>query len=875
MHDINIRPFSPPGTAPTWTRPRPFRITHVDLEISIDLAERVVAGEVTHQVEFMPHSGTLRVVELDQHELEINAVEISGMPVAFGRSPGRLVIEVPVDAGVSFPVRISFTARQPAKGMYFIASDARMGRVAMAWTQGAMEDHSHWLPCFDSPNNLSTYRIGLRHRSGLLAVANGLCVQREELGDGWSRTVYEQRKPHVIYLLNIAVGDFVAVRDDGASVPLTHVLPRGSEHCASMMFRSTPFAISWLADYIRMPFAWPCYGHVVVHGFMWGGMENATLTTITDRGLVDESVAAAEDVDIDSLIIHELVHQWFGDLLTMKSWSDIWLNESFATYLEARCTAAWRVRSRSTRYADELALELWENFQVYLEEDSGRYRRPLVTNRYVDAYELFDRVAYEKGSLVLHALCRHLGEERFRAALALYAGRHAHDLVETADFRQAIEDATGEPLDWFFEQWIYRAGHPRIRVSWMHDPARRLLAVEIEQLQAAGDPEQVYRLATDIAWSVDGATMRKRIDIDRARTTMAYDCPTAPNWVVVDPEGDLPVEWLEVAELGELLARLRDAQLAAPARARAARSCGKLHPTLQLVGAISQVMAVEGLPELVLRQCIAALGSLRGEPARDALLRAWPGITQPRIRRSLAKALSAFRYDYVLAVSLAALAEAEPSLLTAGELWAARGAIECPGATPLLRAQLRRPSWNQRLRQAVLRGLGDSGEPAAIDEILHLLADATQPELVTAAALAGAAVIGARHLVARARIRRAIEPHLDADSLMVRSAAARALGQLMDTDAGAALSARLARESFGNVRRVFREALERLDGATAATTAVAALSKKIDELEQARRSFEAKLDAMEKRLREPPAKGASKTRPAKSKPRPAKARPRR
>ena len=115
MHDINIRPFSPPGTAPTWTRPRPFRITHVDLEISIDLAERVVAGEVTHQVEFMPHSGTLRVVELDQHELEINAVEISGMPVAFGRSPGRLVIEVPVDAGVSFPVRISFTARQPAK----------------------------------------------------------------------------------------------------------------------------------------------------------------------------------------------------------------------------------------------------------------------------------------------------------------------------------------------------------------------------------------------------------------------------------------------------------------------------------------------------------------------------------------------------------------------------------------------------------------------------------------------------------------------------------------------------------------------------------------------------------------------------------------
>ena len=113
------------------------------------------------------------------------------------------------------------------------------------------------------------------------------------------------------------------------------------------------------------------------------------------------------------------MHQWFGDLLTMKAWSDIWLNESFATYLEARGTAAWRASRGDGTEADVLALELWQNKRAYLEEDGGRYRRPLVTNRYADAYELFDRVAYEKGSLVLHHLCRLLGEQRFRAALAL------------------------------------------------------------------------------------------------------------------------------------------------------------------------------------------------------------------------------------------------------------------------------------------------------------------------------------------------------------------------------------------------------------------------------------------------------------------------
>lgn len=843
----DARPFCPPDTPPTWIRPRHFRITHVDLAVTVDVERQRVEGVVEHHVELLPHGEAKRTIELDQHDLTISAVAVGGKPAEFSISDGRVAIAVPVAAGTTFVVRVTFAAERPQKGMFFIAPDAAQGRVAMAWTQGAMEDHSHWFPAYDSPNNLSTYRIAIRHRANLLAAANGERESRSEHGDSWATTVFHQRKAHVLYLVNVAVGDFVAVDDPSGTVPITHYVPRGHEAGAPAMFRSTAFAIRWLGDFVGVPYVWSRYGHVVVHGFMWGGMENTTLTTITDRGLMDATIQQREDVDIDSLVVHELVHQWYGDLLTMKAWSDIWLNESFATYLEARGTAAWRASRGDGAEADVLALELWNNKQAYLDEDGNRYRRPLVTNRYADAYELFDRVAYEKGSLVLHHLCRLLGEDRFRAALKLYTERHAHDLVETADWRQAIEDVTGEPLDWFFAQWVHRAGHPVLKVSWRHDPTRAHLIIEIEQTQAASDADQVFRLRSDVAFLVGDAVQHATIDLQRAKETIILPCTTAPTWVVVDPVGNLPSEWQEEGGTDELIARLNDVRVGAYGRARAAVVLAKRHPTPALVAGLTSA-ASDGQPELVRSEAIAALGAVRGSDARAALLTLATTVKEPRLRRAVAKALGAFRDDAQVAERLEALATAETSQLTAGELLAARGATEYPGATPVLRAWLKRDSWNQRLRAAVLRGLGASGEAPAIDDALGVLADDSQVDAVLGAAAAAAAQLGARHLPARDRVRRAIERRLEHPSLAVRSSAARALGTLGDARARGAVGTALDREPFGNVRRVYREVLDQLGKAAAVTTATAELSKRLDDLEKAKKATELRLEALEKRL---------------------------
>jgi HEAT repeat protein len=247
-------------------------------------------------------------------------------------------------------------------------------------------------------------------------------------------------------------------------------------------------------------------------------------------------------------------------------------------------------------------------------------------------------------------------------------------------------------------------------------------------------------------------------------------------------------------------------------------------------------------------EAIAALGTLRGPDARAALLALVTSVNVPRLRRTIAKALGSFRDDAQIAERLEALATAESSQLTAGEFLAARGALERPGATPVLRACLKRDSWNQRLRAAVLRGLGASGEAPAIDDALGMLADDSQVDAVLGAAAAAAAQLGARHLPARDRVRRAIERRLEHPSLAVRSAAARALGTLADVKARGAIGTALDREPFGNVRRVYREVLEHLGKVAAVITATAELSKRLDDLEKAKKATELRLEALEKRF---------------------------
>jgi HEAT repeat protein len=361
-------------------------------------------------------------------------------------------------------------------------------------------------------------------------------------------------------------------------------------------------------------------------------------------------------------------------------------------------------------------------------------------------------------------------------------------------------------------------------------------------------------LPTAIAWQCGEVVERRSIELTRADEQFVLPCAAAPTWVCVDPDGHLPAEWSEKGSADSLLARALARELSAPARARACIAAGRLAASEAVVEGLSGIAMHRTQPELVRREAIKALGALRGEVALQALLGALEGLERPRLRRVAAEALAEFRHHHgattpaMLAQRLVETADRETSLLTAGELFAARGAIQHPGASPALRARLGRASWNDRLAIGCLRGLGASGEAAAIDDVLPLFADRQRSDALRGAACLAAAQLGAEHLPARTRIRRALEVLLSDDSMALRATAAKALARLGDPAARAALATLREREPYGNVRRVLRESLHALDKAAANSDTHAALSKRVDELAKENADLKRRFEAIEKRL---------------------------
>ena len=274
-------PFAAPGTPLRWLRAKTFVVAHLDLEITIDPARPEVHGVVSHRLRWIGPART--VATFDCRGPEILSVQVDDLPTTWRVDVESLVVDIP-PGGAERVVRIAFRSVRPRKGLVFTPPGESHG--AIVWSQGAMEDHSWWFPCLDTPNNRSTWTVRLRHPLGTTALSNGVRIDHGADGESaW--TAYRLDRPTALYLLTIVAGDLVGVDDPDAGVACTHWVPRGMESAARSTFRATGFAIRWLADYLATPFPYPRYGHAVAPDFWWGGMENATLTTIAARALAD------------------------------------------------------------------------------------------------------------------------------------------------------------------------------------------------------------------------------------------------------------------------------------------------------------------------------------------------------------------------------------------------------------------------------------------------------------------------------------------------------------------------------------------------------------------------------------------------------------
>ncbi len=513
-------------------RVRQLDVRHLRLDVEVTLDDERVAGTVT-----MDAAAALPALTgfwLDAVAMTIDWVRIDGERAEFAELPERLWITLPVPfaVGQSFEVQIGYQAR-PETGLLWVRRSAPDGEpIVMVHSQGESRDHRHWFPCYDDPNDLLTSEVVLTLPGEYVALSNGTLL--ETGADGWpapaengARTFHwRQTQPHANYLITLVIGQFDVRRGEVDGIPLNDYAPRGQGHLLETTFSPTAAMMRFLAKRFGVEYPWDRYDQVVVLGYESGGMENTGQTTLWEHTLIEAHERPERSPDL--LILHELAHQWFGDLVTCATWSDLWINEGFANYSEY----LWLTETEGRAASD------WERYQSvdwYFEEDRESHRRAIIEARYDDPDDLFDSTIYPKAAWVIGMLHDSVGEEAFAKAVTTFLEEHRHQPVRTIELRAAFERASGKDLGWFFEQWLARPGHPELAVSQTFHEDSGVLTLLVEQKQSRVDGTPLFRFPVEVlVETIAGETVRQTFEISDARHELLIRCPAEPARVRFD-----------------------------------------------------------------------------------------------------------------------------------------------------------------------------------------------------------------------------------------------------------------------------------------------------------------------------------------------------
>jgi aminopeptidase N len=829
------RPFPEPGTKPNYARDRGCVITHLDIGLVIDPVAKTLVGDTTVSLAPLP-SGALRV-QLDLDDVTVTSVETpEGEPLPFTHGGGVLDVQgVPAAGG---KVRVRYHGR-PSRGLYFTGpTPAAPDRPPMAWSQCQDEDGHRIFPCHDAPGIKQPVRLRVTAPADATVVGNGKLVGQAPAGEGFVTWTWDQPGAIPAYLVMVAVGPFVVVEGEadnaGQPLPLRYLAPpESTPEQLERVFGRTPDMVSFLAQRFGVAYPWARYDQVIVHEFIFGGMENVAATTLTDVMLTDER--AHIDVDFDDLIVHELAHQWFGDLVTCQDWSQAWLNEGWATYTEY----LWQ---RNSQGADEAHMGLLGKLGGYLAEDGGRYRRSITHYQFKNPIDMFDRHLYEKGGLVLHTLRGILGEAAFWSGVTAYLEAHAHGAVHTRDFQRAMERASGRNLDGFFQQYVHGAGHPELDVNVGH--ADGLLSISVTQKQSGPGVADAFAfpLVVDVV-DAAGETQRLKLPVDARSRSFAIPMADAPARIEVDPDMAVLCELTLKAARPLLLAALRDGS-SVPVRLTAATAL-LAEGSVEAVSAVCTALRDD--PFWGVRAKLAgALSKRGGAEARAALLGAM-GDTHPKSRRAIVAALGAFRTAEVRDALATLVASGDPSLQVEGEALKSLGQTRDARVPALAERMLAQDSWGDLLRMRALQALGASRDADALPTLLAHTADAVSDR----ARFAAAGALGQlAHDVETARTdaaERLIELVGDAP-FRVRLAAVPALGRSKHMAAMGALSQVHASGGDGMLARRAYEAKKALLSGSGAGAAVARLRDQVEALSKENQGLRTRLDKVEGRI---------------------------
>jgi aminopeptidase N len=841
-------PFALAGTERKYERSRPFRIPHLALDLALDFETKSVFGSATLDFERVAPSAT--ELPLDAIGFELESVRLDAgkgfADAAFDYDGDTLTVRGLEHVNVG-KIEIVYRAT-PRRGMYFLEPDEKVKqRPKQVWTQCQDEDARHFIPCHDKPHVKMTSELKVTVPNGFVALSNGELID-SQMPAGKKPWVYHFRldQPHPSYLLTLVAGNFTIIDDRPAElgskqVPIRYYVPPARKKDTARSFGETPRMIELFSRLTGVPFPWQRYSQIVVSDFIFGGMENTTATTMYEHVLLDER--AVLDISSNDLVAHELAHQWFGDFVTCRDWSHAWLNEGFATFME-------HVEREDRLGRDEYDYGVSSDNDTYLHEASARYSRPIVCRDYAEPIDLFDRHLYEKGGLVLHMLRRKLGEEAFWSGVRSYLEAHAYGVVETNDLQRALEKVSGRSLERFFDSWVYRPGHPELKVKVAWDDG--LLSISVKQAQKLGDTAEFhFELELEIGTRA-GAVSRHKKSISAATDTFVIALAERPAFVAFDPELRVLGELTFDAPSDMLRAQLAHATRAI-SRVRAADALSRRDdpPSIE---ALKKSLSNQSEAWMVRAEAARALGKIRAEEAFSALA-AEASAEHPKVRRAVAAALGNFKTAEA-AKLLEKRAKSDPSYLVEAESVRSLGRTRQPEVLPVIVSLLDRPSWAEVSRAGALDALGTLRDERALPEVLKR----TQYGVPTRGRRAAIAALV--QISDGRKVREHLEDLLDDKDPHLKIDVVAALQSLGDPKSRGPLHRAKERELDGRVLRRLREALRDMGEHKAATE-----RKRLnDELESVRSD----LSELKARLSKLEASKAKATSPAKAKKTPAK-----
>ena len=411
-----------------------------------------------------------------------------------------------------------------AKGLYFINPTGEdKDKPTQIWTQGETEANSVWMVTIDKPNQKSTQEISMTVPNKYVTLSNGIMTSKKVNTDGTRTDNWKMDLPHAPYLFFMGVGDFAIVKDMYKTKEVNYYVEKSQEQYARKVFGNTPEMIKFFSEKLGVEFPWQKYSQIVGRDYVSGAMENTT-ATLHQESAYQNNRQLADGNAWEGTIAHELFHQWFGDLVTAESWSHLTVNESFANYSEY----LWE------EYKNGLDAALEHNvsdMQGYLM--SGSDTKDLVRFKYSDKEDMFDAVSYNKGGRILNMLRNYVGDDAFFKSLNNYLTTNKFKAGEAGLLRLAFEETTGMDMNWFWNQWYYGSGHPKLNISYLYDDTAKKASVIIEQTQKGN---KVFKIPMAVDVYNGAEKKRYNVTIENKIDTFNFIYTSKPTLINVDAD---------------------------------------------------------------------------------------------------------------------------------------------------------------------------------------------------------------------------------------------------------------------------------------------------------------------------------------------------